>query len=49
MKRAAVREMKGTAYCVEMIANGRWWKEMEEMSSDEMEMAVHERKFKKME
>ena len=23
MKRAAVREMKGTADCVEMIANGR--------------------------
>ena len=49
MNRAGMKEMKGTAYYMETIANGREWKETEEMNWNQMEMAVNEQQFKKME
>ena len=35
VKSARIKEMKGIAYYVAMIPNGRTWKEMEEMSGNE--------------
>jgi hypothetical protein len=42
MNRSGMKEMKGTAYYMETIANGREWKETEEMNWNQMEMAVNQ-------
>ena len=47
MKTTAMREMKGTAYCLKTIATKKKWKDIEEMSWNQMEMAVCKRKLKK--
>ena len=48
MKWAGMKEMNGTAYCMEMIPNGRAWKEMEGMSGNAGKLKGNGRKQKEM-